>query len=68
MARIDPKNDEFGMMENIYRGVRPAIGEISTAKPEKNAEVEPAVGSSLPEAETPESAETIRHHRPVSTR
>ncbi len=22
MARIDPKNDELGMMENIFRGVR----------------------------------------------
>jgi hypothetical protein len=34
MARIDPKNDELGLMENIFRGVRSTgYSENETSEP-----------------------------------
>jgi hypothetical protein len=34
MARIDPKNDELGLMENIFRGVRSTgYSENQTSEP-----------------------------------
>jgi len=55
MARIDPKNDELGMMENIFRGVRPTgFSENETSEPVAdggggaNPTPPPATGTSEP--------------------
>jgi hypothetical protein len=41
MARIDPKNDELGLMENIFRGVR-SIGSSEKESSEPAADRESA--------------------------
>jgi hypothetical protein len=54
MARIDPKNDELGMMENIFRGVRSTgYSENESNEPAAddgiaNATTLPAAGTSEP--------------------
>ena len=42
MARIDPKNDELGMMENIFRGVRSVTsGDKNKENDDQSAAVAP---------------------------
>ena len=57
MSRIDPKNDELGMMENIFRGVR-SVGYS------KNEASEPTADIGSADTTAPISTETLE---PVGT-
>jgi hypothetical protein len=61
MARIDPKDDELGMMENIFLGVRPVESSEKSADKTGAAEVDttgaspPGVASTSTEGPSPSS-------------
>jgi hypothetical protein len=67
--RIAPQNDEFGMMENVYRGVRPATKDTSRAKLEETDEAAPSGGNATTAAARPAPSETVRASKtaPAST-
>jgi hypothetical protein len=58
MARIDPKNDELGMMENIFRGVRSITS--GPKHQEKDGQAAPAAPNASQEVAEPNQPQEMQ--------